>query len=269
MATPEALLDRQSRLREALRVRVEGTLRRSWASLGSWNDADVDRLLAQVVPVVEAAQVQVAAITEVYLAELMSSLLGEGVAVAGVASGMTNLRPVPVDEVYRRPFVDHWTALKGGATFEVALGIGLNRLLRLGEDDLSLAHRRTALTVLSSEDRVTGFRRVVRPEIARSGSCGLCAAASTQIYKRDDLLPIHTRCNCDVMPIVRASSGQERDPGRRVNDADVAAIYKAAGSTKGKDLKEVRLAVSEHGELGPVLRNAGDRFTTEAETSAA
>lgn len=279
MPSPDALLASQTRAREALRSRVEAILARTWNALGSWRGDDVERFLSVVVPVIEAAQMQTAAVTEVYLAGLLSEMLGEEIAPAGVSGEMTALRSVPTEDVYRRPFVATWTALSNGAEIAAAVSVGADRLLRIADDDLSLAHRHTALTVIRNTDSVTGFRRVIRPELSRGrttkgggdrglGTCGLCIAASNQVYKRDDLLPIHTRCHCDVMPIVRASSGTESDPGRRVNREDLDALYAEAGSTNRKDLKNPRVVVAEHGELGPVLRRSGDEFTGPGDIAA-
>lgn len=264
-----ALLEQQTRGREAIRERVEAIVLRAWQGLGSWDRDDADRFVDMVVPVIEAAQLQTQTITEVYLSGLLSELLGEDIPALG--ADLAGLRPVPLDEVYRRPFVEHWSALKQGAQFDAALAVGADRLLRLAQDDLALAHRRAAFTVVNSDDRVTGYRRVVRPEMARGGTCGLCIAAASQVYHRSHLLPIHTRCHCDVMPIVRTSGGT-KDPARRVNDEDIDAAYArvstTAGSTAADDLKRVRVTTVEHGELGPILRQAGDEFTGPSDLAA-
>lgn len=265
MAAAEVLLDRQSRLRANISSRVEAVLRQTWTGLGSWRGDDVDRFLEMVVPIIEASQVSMASITEVYLTEVLGDLLDEVPDLPGVSADMTNLRPVPTDEVYKRPFVETWTGLSQGQGLEAAVATGLDRLLRLAEDDLSLAHRRTALMVIDNSDRVTGYRRIIRPELARGGTCGLCASAAQNVYRRRDLLPVHTRCHCEVMPIVRTTSGSIKDPGEGVNDADLTSIYGAAGGTGQKDLKEVRVKVADHGELGPVLRRSGDTFTGPAD----
>jgi hypothetical protein len=87
--------------------------------------------------------------------------------------------------------------------------------------------------------------------------------ASDRTYKSKDLMALHDRCKCTVLPIV---NGQ--DPGLTLNGADLAAFYKSAGSTGAADLKKTRYVVHQHGELGPVLRAAGDKFTGPAQVAA-
>lgn len=264
--TTEGALAAQSRSRALLTERTTSMVLAAWRTLPDYNRGSIDAFLGRVLPAVYAGQGTTASVTSTYIAAVISAELGE--VVAPVPPGdVRTLRGVPAEEVYTRPFVEVWTALKKGQSFDGAVSVGADRLSRLVEDDLSLAHRRAALVSISSDDRVTGFRRVVRPEMSRSGSCGLCGAASTQIYRTDQLLPIHTRCNCDVMPILDTGSGT-RDPGARLNDADLESLYREAESTNGRELKKVRFAIHEHGELGPVLREAGDDFTGPSDIAA-
>lgn len=99
---------------------------------------------------------------------------------------------------------------------------------------------------------VTGYRRVVRPELSAGGACGLCVAASTRLYSRGDLLPLHSRCKCIVVPTI-GEAGGDGDVGGAINDADLGALYDAAGSTSRKDLRRTRYKVIRHGELGSWL----------------
>lgn len=105
-------------------------------------------------------------------------------------------------------------------------------------------------------DKVRGFRRVLHPELAKSGmSCGLCIVASTVRYTRRELMPIHAGCNCETVEIfVRGNT--EFDPGQQINEEDLAVFYdQAGGSTHGWDLKRQRYRVVNHPEYGPTLVN--------------
>lgn len=116
-------------------------------------------------------------------------------------------------------------------------------------DELALAHRHQARKTGIADSRITGWRRVLHPELSTStGVCGLCIAASDRTYSRGDLQAIHTGCNCEPVPIVDG-----RDPGQELNAADLTALYDIAGSTYAADLLRVRVKVAEHGELGPAL----------------
>ena len=85
--------------------------------------------------------------------------------------------------------------------------------------------------------RIIGYRRVVHPEMSKGGSCGLCVVASTMVYTRANLRPIHDRCNCEVVPITVAN-----DPGDSLNQLDLGDLYQAAGeSNRSAPLKRVRV----------------------------
>jgi hypothetical protein len=128
----------------------------------------------------------------------------------------------------------------------------------------TLPDRLRPVPVANAAD-VSGYRRVIHPELSRSGTCGLCIAAADRIYKVDDLMPIHTSCACEPMPIVRGV-----DPARVFNGADTTELYRrvlaaAGGETAAAKLRATRVQVSAHGELGPVLHDAGHRFRDQGD----
>jgi hypothetical protein len=118
----------------------------------------------------------------------------------------------------------------------------------------SVALQRAALEgrLEAAAEDVTGYRRVIHPELSKSGTCGLCVAAADRIYHVDDLMPIHTNCQCAPMMIVRGKG----DPARIFNGADTTELYRrvlaAAGSTAADKLKNTRIRVSD-GAAGRVL----------------
>lgn len=130
--------------------------------------------------------------------------------------------------------------------------------------DLMLAQRSAMSKMLNSTPGVTRYRRVVRPELSTTGVCGLCLAAADHVYRKADLLPIHHRCKCIVLPIVDA----EAKVPEYVNDVTLSELYDAADSTSGRELKKIRYRVEEHGELGPVLVQQGHRFTGPTDLAA-
>lgn len=158
-----------------------------------------------------------------------------------------------------------------------------------------------ALAVRAQEIKTAGargvkfYRRVLHPELAESGlSCGLCIVAADRIYsvskfKRE----LHDHCHCEMLAIENG-----KDPGLSLNTADLESLYRAAGALVGRDretgggkrqggaLKKVRarldedgnvvdiqnkrgkavqVAVTEHGEIGPVLVNANGNVRTMAD----
>lgn len=118
------------------------------------------------------------------------------------------------------------------------------------------------------EKKVIGFRRVIRPELSKNGSCGLCVVAATNWYTVDELKPIHNLCKCVTVPVVKGA-----DPGFGWNQEDLRknldTMYGAAGgSTYGKDLKRIRVKITEHGELGPILEYRAKTGWKEKNSSA-
>lgn len=115
-------------------------------------------------------------------------------------------------------------------------------------------------------ERITGWRRVIRPELSKTGSCGLCVVAATRMYHRHDLNAIHGKCKCIVLPVTKSN-----DPGLRLNNEDLQRIYgsfvdkngRLVSSTQSASLKRTRVRVTKHGELGPVLAYSPKRGWVE------
>lgn len=134
------------------------------------------------------------------------------------------------------------------------------RIAAAADTDMTLAVRAQYYKALREGRtvRADGWRRVLRPELSRTGPCGLCVVASDRIYKTEDLEPIHDLCKCEILPIIG-----DLDPGLILNVDDLEKIYGAAGGTGGDvikngkrhsgRLKAIRVVLTEHGELGPVL----------------
>jgi len=157
--------------------------------------------------------------------------------------------------VHARPAEAFRRAIATGADEDTARQAAVRRASGLVVSDLVLTERNAQQTRMATRG-VVGYRRVIRPELSRTGTCGLCIAASDRIYKVGTLMPIHPPwCKCKMMPVVG-----DDDPGRSLNEADLKRLYEGAGSTAAADLKRTRYTVDEHGELGPLLTKRGQRF---------
>ena len=101
-------------------------------------------------------------------------------------------------------------------------------------------------TVATRVRGITGWRRIIHPELSQGGTCGLCiAAAAGRTYTTGNLEPIHEGCNCGVMPIVG-----DDDPGDALNRLDLGDLYdEAGGTTDGWTLKQTRYQVGADGQL--------------------
>ncbi|TDC02100.1 hypothetical protein E1091_01465 [Micromonospora fluostatini] len=139
------------------------------------------------------------------------------------------------------------------------------RVTRVADMDISLAQRAQEAAVVRRSPRITGYRRILQPELGGGGPpCGLCVVAADRVYRREDLKPIHDRCRCGVMPIIGGV-----DPGLVLNGDDLDRLYTAAGdTTSGRALKRLRVGIGEHGELGPILFPYGRGFRDAEEAES-
>lgn len=194
-------IDAQARIK----LRVRAGVRAAWVSLGSYDEADVEVFLARALPLIRAGEL--ASISA--LQSFLGRSLGRPVAAidpAGVVDGIRN--GAAPEEVYRRPFVETWTALKNGTLWEQAVQQGLERAVSAASTDLQLAMTHGAKAFGGADDGIYGYQRV-----ANSGACDLCLIASTQRYFTDTLMPIHNYCNCGVSAITEPT-GQIINRGR-------------------------------------------------------
>jgi hypothetical protein len=245
-----------------LRLALLTALARMWAGLTSWRDADAQAFAAQAVPLVAGAQNSTATLTAAYLARMVATMSGAPPPPPRVNPATVTghaVRAANPAEVYRRPFVQVWTDLSKGADLNQAVQAGGRRLQNIAATDLQLAKTNAAQQVLSIEHRVVGYRRV----LTGNQSCGLCIVASTQRYRKSELLPIHPGCDCSVSPVL---AGQ--DPGRVLDEGALSAAHDAIRQRFGRAVAGARgpvdyrkaLITHDHGEIGPVLAVRGQHF---------
>lgn len=258
-----ALIDRHQDLTDGVRRRVLEYVGTQWDRLRSWREADIEAFVAAILPIVTGGQLQVANLTAAYLATLERAATGAPANPVGVSRSMvTDLRGVAAAEVYRRAGPAVWTALSQDKPLAVAARMGRERALVMVETDLQLAETRTAQVAVAGSTRTVGYRR----KLTGRESCGVCAVASTQRYRKAELLPIHARCDCKVVPIYG-----DRDPGRVLNrdvlDSLKGELTERFGTAysdrndKGVTSLKSLVVTHQNGELGPVLARRGDHFT--------
>lgn len=244
-----------------------------WVRFGGLDDAQADRFVAAAVPLVNGAQAATARLVAAYWATLARAAVGEAVEAAVPAAAVTGLRGVDPADVYRRPTLLARYLMSEGKPAAEALLLARRRAEVLADTDVMLAQRAATLQVISADDRIVGYRRVLTGR-----SCAFCAAASTQRYHREELAPLHARCDCGVAPIFGTA-----DPGQIINRPLVDNL-KAAAKTgdRGKGYWAQRhvtvdedgnvnlpeISVHRHGELGPVLGAADHDFTSQADLAA-
>lgn len=227
-----------------------------WAT-ASLTDVMVSRLVEVFAPVVQAAQMQVANLTSVYLAAVTNT------EPLPVLDTVTQGRGTPPEIVYSRPVIQARSLVSKGKTVDEAFAAGGRRLESLATTDLQMAKTLQADQSLQAAGQQY-YRRV--PKGAET--CALCLIASTQQYKTGKLMPIHPGCDCgvDVLP-----DGLDLDQELEALDlleATHAKVEEFTGisdrSGRAVDYRKL-LIEHEHGELGSVLGWRDQKFTSAAD----
>lgn len=257
----------------AVRTRVLAFTARSWDGLTAYRDADAERLIAKLVPRIEAGQKRVAELTDAYLTRVARLELGIASSQGAVASVTTEaLRGVPADEVYRRPFVTAYTALADGNAFNAAVASGAARLQDIVSTGLQLAKTHSAQAQIERSQGVGGFRRV----LTGRENCSLCVIASTQRYHRGDLMPIHPGCDCGVKSFKGDPNVQVIEPDL-LESVHTAVENEFGGSDRGARYLDGRndrsdfldlIVTRDHGEIGPVLTWREQHFAGPGDIAA-
>lgn len=223
MASPQA--DAHVVAQERLRKVVSTAVERLWAGLPGYDEQNVPGWLGGVVPLVLAGQYQSAALTQAFVTQRIGRPIS-----ALPAVGPDVRKGADPQEVYRRPFVQLWAALKAGGLWQDAVDAAGSRAVSSAEMDMQLASRGTFERLQQADDRIFGYVRV-----ADAGACAFCSEIDGAYVKSADAMPLHNRCGCSLDPLT-------------------APHPRAAKLPSG-------VAVHEHGELGPVLGSPDHSFT--------
>lgn len=265
MATQRELLDAYNNLSSRLVRGVGDRLSNGFSALGSWRDSDFDTFLPFALATVGGAKLQAARL-QVAFYQQMAEQQGQRFVVPDIdpANYTTQaLRNGATDvEVYRRPFVEVYTALDQGKQMTDAIRAGAVRLSSIASTDVQLARRNAGFQARGRNDRIVGYART----LTGAENCALCYVASTQRYTKSDLLPIHPGCDCGEMPIFGT-----QDPGQVIDELRLNATHEAVEQRFGisdpgarePDYRQIQ--IREHGELGPLLTVEDQHFTGPAD----
>lgn len=262
MATNRQLTDAYSDLSVKL-IDAAGALAvNTFKNLGSWRDEDALRYIQIIERGLTGLKRQASSLALGYYREIARNndepfnavnITGAQLTTAALRNG------VDTQTVYRRPFVDLWTALTAGKTMTEAIDAGAFRARSLATTEIQLARRNAGLQARGANDRIVGYVRT----LTGRENCALCYVASTQRYRKADLLPIHPGCDCGEQPIY----GTE-DPGQVINEQLLEATHEAIEERFGFSERSGRgeidyrlIEVRDNGELGPVLTVRGQNFT--------
>lgn len=231
----EAHIAGEKRIRDATTAAVE----RAWRDLSGYDRENIPEFLGRAVPAVRAGVRASVMLTSAYLARSREVQL-RTVDVAAVERSMRN--GVLLDEVYARPFVSVWTALDAGKLWADAVDAGLARATASAAMDPQLAMRDTANRL----DNGYGYRRV-----ADGDACQFCQQVNGAYVKGNGYaMALHNHCGCSLEPLSEPHKGAVFLP-----DGTQVRKY-AYGPLNDK------VAVHEHGELGAVLTDPAQTFTS-------
>lgn len=264
-----------------IRARLDDELTTRWRAMNSWRDADMQRLLNEILPIVNAAERRMVDVTVANLASVSSAADGTAFRPATPRyQDLTGaaLRGVDPSVVFLRPQMVLNSALADGKSLTDAITAGEKRLRSLGATNVQLAKRDT----VAAAGRAPFYRRV----LTGAENCAMCVIASTQRYRMGSLMPIHPGCDCGEEEIVTGQPAHVIEP--ELLNLTHAEIDRRLKSTGGTDRNAFDLALGvekttasgdrisdftelivtrQHGELGPVLSWRSNHFRNAAEAA--
>lgn len=252
MASASVFVEAQAQTMDAVVELLITRLQAIWRGVMFWDEEAVDSAILDSIELVEMAQRHARRLTNSYnksLFDALGEVFPDNVAPETAAYPRFNVTP---EEVWRRPANQFYYMISQGYIGSEALDSVITRVQQMAEAEIQLARRDQAARIYSKAGGVIGYRRVVRPEMSRTGVCGMCLVASDRIYSTDELMPIHEHCKCETAPVTAS-----HDPGSAINAEDLQRLYGAGGSTSAKDLKAIRVKDFKSSELGPVLTTSG------------
>ena len=250
-----------SRIGSSLINQTGAVARLAFESLGSWRDDDYLRFVRQITPILSGAKMQAAQASVAFyksMANLDDQDWQQPTISAADLTTQALRNGVTTEQVYRRPFVDVYTALSKGKQMTEAIEAGANRVESLASTEIQLARRNVGLKARNANDRIVGYIRT----LTGAENCALCYVASTQRYTRGELMPIHPGCDCGEMPLYGT-----QDPGQIIDEARLEATHDSIAERFGVSARDARsvdysnIKIEQNGELGPVLTVRGQQFT--------
>jgi len=253
------LVSADGELQEAVAISTSAQVQAAYEGLDWYDHAAITAVAAAAGQAVRAAAQTAVGLSSAYLTRVLREMITAGSPTSRTLrlSGPLRFGVASWASPYGRVADTVRFQISKGKSVDEAIRIGLERADAMVRTDLALARRLQARSTFEATPRIYGYRRVVHPELSRTGTCALCIAAADRRYNIQDLMPLHQRCKCTVLPI---TSGN--DPGGAFDqDEKFADAYRMALSNRAKDLKDVRVRYEWNDELGPTLADAEHRST--------
>lgn len=146
----------------------------------------------------------------------------------------------------------------------------LRRLETLANTDLQLSKTRTLFSAFDEDQTVNRAPiRIYKRVTTSEKPCALCEIAADQVYFTTDLMPIHDNCMCDVEMSDAEDIDEHKARYHHIGFVDslidageqVKALTSLADADADADEYMNLIKIEQHGELGPVIRWSGQKFT--------
>ncbi len=181
----EVALPRYRRVLDSYRFRTAAGLGSAWDGLGSYDEGDVARYTAAVVPLLAGVKVATVAASTAFYALL-----------ADLAPPTVTAAAVPVDPKLRAPFTAMWHAFGQARPYDEARDVGRSVAGATGEDFVISTARRTGDAFAEATGRSTRWTRV-----PSGGACAWCQSVAGDHYLSAESADFgHERCSCAVVP---------------------------------------------------------------------
>lgn len=228
----------QSELKR-VRAAVATNVTSAWHSLPNYYDEQIPAFLDRVVPVVQAGQTRAIALTSAYSSRRLG-VTAVGIDTAGIIANVR--KGVPPEQVYGRPFITMRASI-ADLGVDGAIAKGASRLQSTADMDVAMASR-DALLPLTEAFTAGGSGVVAWQRVADPGCCDFCLMLDGVHTGPNEPQPLHNRCGCTATPIT--------------ND-NFSFTSLISGAVVGS------VVIQEHGELGPMIADKHDSFTSFAD----
>lgn len=245
----------------AVKSFYEDELLSEFRSLGFWGKDNIGNWIDKSVPIVLEAENIVADIAESYIDIQLQDLLSEFSTATIPRDRVTGkaTRGVPPEDVYARAFKPVWQGIGSGLSVPESVSHGESRLSRMFDLDIERVADLMSIERFANEERIVGHRRV----LTGLRNCALCIVASTQLYHKSELKPIHPGCKCRTVPVISFENPNHILDGDLLEQ--VHAGVKSQFGISARDAREIDyrkiLVTRQHGEYGPTLTYARYHFT--------
>lgn len=271
-----------ARMRQRIVQTLTVTLVSIYESFETYHVPDAKAFSEEATPIVFGAQRALADAVSQAFTEIARNESGQELSAPHVPSEhVHNLRGVPTERVYKRPFEEVWETLeKQEAEIRKlereewlgrAIERGKDRLKAIADEDLQSTYSNAARYVMQNfegDAQPKWYRRVPQG----SHTCALCLLISTRRFKIGNLSPVHPNCDCAIVPQYTPTPEGfvlDEDLLRQVHERVLKGlgVWSASGkpeSPEGIDYRQILFEMTEdHGELGEMLVRPNRKVLTK------